>query len=107
MMQRCEERQALHVVPVQMGEKHRRTYRRARTTERLAVRREPCTEVEDDRMLALDLETHARRVTAVPLVLRAFARRRSPHAPEGHVDPPGTGHRPNATDRSASRKSDP
>src|SRR5256886_17446828 len=44
--------------------------------------------VEDDGVVAVGLERDARRVAAVPLVLVARARCRSPHTMERELDPP-------------------
>src|SRR5690606_1249553 len=79
-----EERQALHVVPVEVRDQ--------RVAPEAAVgglggaqEAEPGAEVEDDRLVARLLDGDARRVAAVALVRLARARCRPADAEEGHV----------------------
>ena len=78
-MQRQEERQALHVIPVEVRQE------RGAVDVALvghAVGTQAGAEVEEDGRLALGFEHDARGVAAVPLELGAGARRRAPHPEE-------------------------
>ena len=69
-----EEREALDVVPVQMGQQARAAERLARPV-RQAVVAQAGTEVEQQRVVIGDVDRHARRVAAVARHLLAVARR--------------------------------
>ncbi|CAA9230555.1 MAG: hypothetical protein AVDCRST_MAG20-1113 [uncultured Acidimicrobiales bacterium] len=79
-----EERQALDVVPVEVGEEGR-AREGAVDRLRLAPEAQPGAEVEDDRRLPRHLERDAGRVAAVAHVPCSWARGRAPHAVERHV----------------------
>ena len=84
---RVEERQALDVVPVEVGEQHAGAVavEPALLGEVLAVVAQPGAEVEDDGIVTVGVDLHARRVPAVAVELVAVARSRSAHPPEGDV----------------------
>src|SRR5205807_3593887 len=81
---RYEERQALHVVPVHVGHEGAAP-EGAVGGEGLTPEPQAGADVEDDGVLAGDLERHARGVAPVAPVRLAWARGRTPHAVEGDV----------------------
>jgi hypothetical protein len=83
-VQRREERQPLHVVPVQVREQDRAV---EVALAMQAVRAESGAEVEDDRVRALGLEGDTRGVSAVPGVGLTRAGRGSAYTVEADADP--------------------
>ena len=77
--QRTEERQALDVVPVQVAEQARAPERHVGRAAQPEVA-QPGAEVEQQRVLAGDVDGHARRVAAVAADVIAMARGRAPDA---------------------------
>ena len=81
---RGEERQALHVVPVHVGDQGRAP-ERAVGGQVLAELAQAGAQVEDDRVVAGRVELDAGRVAAVATVLVAGTRGRAPYTEEGDV----------------------
>ena len=82
---RDEERQALHVVPVHVRDQ-RGAAERPVLRQLLAPEAQTGTDVEDDRVLAGGFERDAGSVAAIAHVLGARAGRRTPHPVKGDVD---------------------
>ncbi len=91
VVQRAEERDAQDVVEVEVGEQRRGVHRRPERphlpVQDVAQRAQPGAEVDDERLVPLDVDDEARGVPPVAPVAIPRARARPPHAVERDVHP--------------------